>query len=188
MINKNKMYLLPGDIVLTRSNGTIGKLIRVFTKSGNESETMVNHVGMVDTTSYLCDATMVEAVDKVRVRKILEYYGSNTGIEYAIYRPTFLDHYRRKIVIDKLNSYVNKNYGYLKIVTHFLDYCIGGKYFFRKLAKSDDYPICSWVVAYAYDSIGFKFGVDPQEASPDDIWDFVVSHPEYFKEIKKLGL
>ena len=67
-----------------------------------------------------------------------------------------------------------------------MDWGLKGAYVFRRLTHDDNYPICSWVVAYAYDAAGRRFGVDPGAADPDDIWDYVTSHPEEYRQIRDL--
>jgi hypothetical protein len=51
----------------------------------------------------------------------------------------------------------------------------------------DKYPICSWLVAYAYDAIGWDFGVPPWVAQPDCIWDYCMAHPERWRVVHPLG-
>jgi hypothetical protein len=58
-----------------------------------------------------------------------------------------------------------------------------GAYFFRRLTNNGNYPICSWLVAHSYSKAGKYFGCEPGAAEPDDIWDFVKSNTEKYKEI-----
>ena len=95
-------------------------------------------------------------------------------------------------VAAKAGGYVGRSYGWLKIVAHGLDRLIGGRYLFRRLAMVDNYPICSWVVAYAFDDIGKDFGLPPNTADPDHIWDYCVEHDtsqqfEQLYPLSKLG-
>jgi len=51
-------------------------------------------------------------------------------------------------------------------------------FFFRRLNHSDRYPICSWITAYAYDRVlHYRFGVPPECADPDQMYDWVKAHP-----------
>ena len=61
-----------------------------------------------------------------------------------------------------------------------------GVYFFRRLILAKDYPICSWVVAWAYQKAGRDFGVPAAAADPDDIWDYVTRHPDEYEEVLPL--
>lgn len=40
----------------------------------------------------------------------------------------------------------------------------------------DQYPICSWVVAWCYNKIGINFGVEKEVCQPDDIGDDILEH------------
>lgn len=44
-------------------------------------------------------------------------------------------------------------------------------------------PICSWVVAYAYAKIGYRFGVSPRVATPDDIDDWIKANPKEWTQV-----
>jgi hypothetical protein len=90
-------------------------------------------------------------------------------------------------VVVKAESYVGRKYGYLKLLAHWGDWLLQGAYVFRRLTTKDDYPICSWVVAYAFAAAGKHFDVEPGAATPDDIWDFVTAHPEVYEQILELG-
>ena len=50
----------------------------------------------------------------------------------------------------------------------------------------DRYPICSWLVAHAYGAAGVHFDVPPGAATPDDIWDYVISHSGEFVRVGAL--
>ena len=90
------------------------------------------------------------------------------------------------IVVAEAREQVGKTYGFLKILGHFLDWLLLGAYIFRRLTQNGDYPICSWLVAHAFDKAGKTFGVHPGAATPDDIWDFVVDNPDKYKRIRPL--
>ena len=54
--------------------------------------------------------------------------------------------------------------------------------------RMDKYPICSWVVAYAFEKVGASyFDIKPNAAAPDDIWDYIQTHPDKFVEIYPLS-
>jgi hypothetical protein len=58
---------------------------------------------------------------------------------------------------------------------------------FRRLTRSDRYPICSWLVACSFKKAGKTFGVAPGAASPDDIWDFCTRETDKYVEVLELG-
>lgn len=179
------MRLEPGDIFLTKGDSFISRAIRFFSRSGGESRTEVNHVGVVTEAGSMYDATIVEALSKVKRRKMSSYTLSKST-EIAIFRAKHLTDEQRSAIVDRANGYVGASYGYLKIVAHLLDWILGGRYIFRKIASMDRYPICSWVVAYAYLDAGISFGVEPGRADPDDIWDWVYGHKDDYEMIHPL--
>lgn len=87
----------------------------------------------------------------------------------------------RKIVAIYAESQINRPYGYLKLIPHFLDAMIskvtgGNPYLFRRLLFIANYPICSWVWGYAYDQVGLSLGGDPRSQAPDDQLDYVIKN------------
>jgi len=160
------MELLPGDIVLTRSKGFVGWLIRQFTRTTGEKRTKVNHCGVMVDGDHL-----VEALSKVFKNDLRQRYRGGRA-QIAIYRWKGLTEEELQTVGAKAHSYVGRGYGWTKILAHAMDRMFGGVYWFRRLARMDKYPICSWVVAYAYHTIGKGFGVEPNAADPDHIWDY----------------
>jgi len=177
--------LLPGDIFLTRGRGFVSRAIRFFTRHLGESRTMVNHVGMVVLTGSPQTAVVVEALRKVERHRLGEEYGG-TSDELAVYRPLALARTELQRVVAVANGYVGRDYGYGKIVLHALDWALQGAYVFRRLGQMDAYPICSWLVAHAYGTVGVHFGVEPGAATPDDIWDYVSTNPREFRCVRRL--
>ncbi len=177
--------LQPCDIFLVRGTGLISRLIRFFSRGIGESRTMVNHTGIVVAGGDLQQAVIVEAVRFVRRRRLWEGYGSGDD-EVAIYRPLNLTEDEAVKIVAAAESYVGRDYGYLMIAAHVLDWFFFHAYLFRRLIRSDNYPICSWVVASAYSKADKNFGVAPGEAEPDDIWDFVMKNSDKYQQIRPL--
>lgn len=155
------------------------RLIRIGEKSLGEEKSIVNHVGIVSQFGPIDVADVIEALVTVKKHTLFEQY-HNKSDKVAIFRPLNLSFEQSLEIILKANSYVGRNYGYSKIVTHALDYFIGKKYIFRRLTHSDNYPICSWVVSHSYKAAGLDFGCPPGMADPDDIWDFCVGNPDKY--------
>lgn len=181
------MRLEPGDIFLTQGTSFVSRAIRVLTRNVGESRTEVNHVGVVTQTGSEKTAVIVEASSKV-IRRTMASYATSKSTKVAIYRRSSLHNEEEFAIVNAANRYVGAKYGYLKIVAHFLDWCLGGVYFFRRMAFMDNYPICSWLVAYAYQNAGLGFGVAANAASPDDIWDWVINPDNGYEEIHPLEL
>ena len=177
--------LEPGDIFLTRGSGFVSRAIRFFTRHIGESRTKVNHVGMVVQGGEFEQAVVVEALRTVERHRLIDEYGGERD-EVAIYRPIRLNLQQLHLAVTVANGYVGRRYGYGKIVLHALDWVLQGAYVFRRLGNMDEYPICSWLVARAYGAVNVHFGVAPGAASPDDIWDYVTTHPDEFVLVRSL--
>jgi hypothetical protein len=171
---------------MTRGQGLVSRLIRFGTRRIGERRTEVNHVGLIVAGGTIDDAIAVEALSSVKRHGFVRYRGQNT--EVAVYRPNNLTDEELQTIVATAETYVGRSYGYAKIAGHFLDWILQGAYVFRRFTNNDDYPICSWVVAHAYQSAGKDFGVDAGAASPDDIWDFIVkTHRDRYDEVIPLG-
>lgn len=173
-----------GDIVLIRGTSFRSKLIRFLSRFGGDSRIHINHVGVVvvsGTTEY---AEIVEVRLKPRIKRLREYRNSKNLI--AVYRPR-LPVEVRWLAGGDTDRFVTYKYGLFARISHFGDWCLGGRYFFRRLMLQKRYPISSWVVSYAYDKADFNFGVPPEITSPDDIWGYALFHPELFVTVKTLG-
>jgi hypothetical protein len=179
--------LRPCDIIATKSYGWLGRAIRFFTRRIGESRSNVNHVGIITHGGSLEGAIVVEALSRVIHHPLWEGYGYAKAPDIAIFRPLNLTEDEREVIRVAAEQYVGRKYGFLKIATHLADWVLQGAYIFRRLSSSDNYPICSWVVAQAYAHAGKDFGVQAGAASPDDIWDFCLSHPEKYAVIVPLG-
>lgn len=180
------VLLAPGDVVLTRSGGIVGWAIRLFTRSIGESRTKASHTGIIVEGGPLDGAIIVEALSKVKRHRLWDRYAGRNH-EVAVFRPLNLTPGELTKVIAKAETYVGRRYGYLKILAHWLDWVLQGAYVFRRLAAQDRYPICSWVVAYAFAEADKHFDVEPGAATPDDIWDFVTGNPDVYREVVALA-
>lgn len=175
MLINTRLELKKGDIFFTRGAGLISRLIRIFSRTGGESRTYVNHVGIIVDD----EGTAVEALNGVKRHDLYtQYDDGKTSI--AVYRPRDLTPEELDAIVARAESYVGKKYGYAKIFAHLGDWILGGRYFFRRFALMDEYPICSWLVAAAYAAADKNFGCEIGQAEPDDIWDFVNSNFEKY--------
>ena len=179
--------LQPGDVFLTQGTSLLSRAIRVCTRSFGEKRSKVNHVGIVVEAGGIQDAVVVEALIKVKQHKLWKQYAPPKKDHVAVYRAKNVSPEEMEIIVAKAVEQVGRPYGFGKIVAHLLDWCFTGIYFFRWFARNGNYPICSWLVAHAYGEAGYDFGVPREAANPDDIWDFVNDHPNYYEEIVELG-
>lgn len=181
------MILQPADIVLTRGDGLFSRLIRTGSRTWGESRTQVNHVGAVVFPGGIHTAEIIEALSRVQRHALWDQYGPPARDQVAVFRPDCLSSSERSAVVRHLLDYEGRVYGWGKIASHLVDWCLGGAYLARRLTNDDRYPICSWVVAQAYHrGAGVTFGVAPGAAQPDDIWDYCLAHPDEFKLIRRL--
>lgn len=194
-----QLALQTGDIFLTRSDTWLGRAIRFAQRVPGEEPSQVNHVGVIlsgdDYHPELREtAVSIEALWKVRRGYFRRFYGPGTEGErslVAVYRDVTLTPAEREEIYLSSRLYAGRHYGVAKIPLHAADWAVSrllgrNVHAFRRLARLDRYPICSWLVAQAYASTGRAFGVPAGCASPDDIWDFVTSHPEKYLEVHPL--
>ncbi len=184
---KHTVLFEPCDVFLTCSRSLLGRAIRFATRGIGESRSMVNHVGIIVETGSPDEAVGLEALSTVKRHRLWNQYGPGSSSDVAVYRPLNLTVEEKTIIIAAAEEYVGRTYGYLKIAAHLLDWLFFGVYFFRRLARMDDYPICSWLVAHSFEAAGKNFGLPPGKASPDDIWDFVITNPEKYRVVHSLG-
>jgi hypothetical protein len=175
-----------GDVFLTCGNSFISRAIRFFTRGIGEKRTKVNHVGLVVEAGELETAVVVEALSHVTRHRLFEQYGPPGTDLVAVYRATNLTAEEINIIVATAERQVGKKYGWPMIVAHFLDWLLLGAYVFRRLVPGDRYPICSWLVAHSFSKAGKHFGVEPGEATPDDIWDYIEKHPNRYIEVRPL--
>jgi hypothetical protein len=178
--------LKPGDIFLTRGVGVFSWAIRFFTRAIGESRTKVNHVGVVVEPGGFRTCLAIEALVKVREHSIWHRYGPPRKGAISVFRPLNLTEDEIRVIVAEAREQVGKKYGILKIVAHFLHWCLFGAYVFPFFARNGKFPICSWLVAHAFAKAGKFFGVRPGAAIPDDIWDFVSKSPERYEQVRQL--
>ncbi len=174
------------DIFFTRGSGLVSRLIRFFTRGIGESRTRVNHVGVVVEAGSLDEAVVIEALSRVRRHRLMDQY-AGTRHEVAVYRPRDVSEDGVRVIVAAAEGYEGREYGWLKLILHFLDWVLLGVYLFRRLA-GNRYLICSWLVAHSFRKAGLFFGVEPGEAQPDDIWDFIQESPDRYREVRPLEL
>jgi hypothetical protein len=209
------MQLRVGDIFLTASPSLLGRVIRFF-EARKDDPAEVNHSGLIvvsdrmylqrandeggegypvwesaRSTVLLTSALSIEALARVRVGDFRSFYGGDCKDRVAIYRDTTLTLCDMHTIHVTAMNYRNDLYGGGKLLLHLGDWCLTKlrnkeTYVFRRLARMDKLPICSWIVAKAYAATGRNFGVPAGVASPDDIYDFIIKHPEKYTCIHHL--
>jgi hypothetical protein len=162
------------DIVFTRESAWYSRLIRWGTRYSGEAPSRTSHVGI-----GLDGVCFAEALAHAVVTEwsVLAHRDPST---FEVWRYDYLTISQIKDIKNTTIDYLGRSYGYGKIALQGLD-CALGKIFatdvycFRRLAFMHKYPICSWLVAHAYDSVGYRFNINPDAADPDEIYDHVSS-------------
>ena len=161
--------MIAGDVVLFHGTSLMSKLIRWCTRDEGEPPTIASHVGII-----VSDTEIVESLTKTTQRTFAP------TANCWVYRKVDLTPEETLTIVRKARNYVGDKYGWLKVVAHALDHLIfRDHHVMRRLCFMDKYPICSWVVAFAYRAIGYEFGIPANEATPDDIWDWVTTRPDW---------
>lgn len=144
-------------------------LIRWCTRDEKEAPTVISHVGIM-----VSETEIVES--KTRT---VQHPFTPPATNCWVYRKN-LTLEQQDIIVAKAKEYVGNSYGWLKILAHAADHLLFRDYYvMRRLCRFDKYPICSWVVAYAYAKIGYQFKGPPWACTPDDIWDTVTTQSDW---------
>jgi hypothetical protein len=168
----NITILQTGDVIHVQNRGILSELILFFSRAWKEEPSWASHTAMVLRVGE--EVEIIEALWKTVIRPITAYKGIKSKL-LVCRKPGGIDDKHKQKMIEKAEHYKGKTYGYYKIALHILDRLLNNRYVFRRLIKDNEYPICSWLVAYVYDRIlGSQFGVEPNAAQPDDILDHCI--------------
>jgi hypothetical protein len=102
---------------------------------------------------------------------------------FEVWRCSTLTAEQRAALTRAALTYVNVRFGLLKFTAHAFDNVIGKLlhrvvFLFRHIDPADRHPVCSGITATVYDQVlHYRFGVDPECADPDHIYDWVHTHP-----------
>jgi len=172
------MQFLPGDLIFCHGSNWISRAIRWAAEHKGDETPYANHVA-----GFISPTDIVEALWHV-TRNVYAACGTGTSPN-QVWRNKSLTAENRQAVAAQALTYMGRDYGTGKIVLHLgdalLTKAMGHEvYLFRRAANIDKYPICSWVWAEAYDKVlGLRFGLPPNEASPDDMQNYVKASPEW---------
>jgi len=169
------------DIVLTsRKKSILSNLINIFsTTPSDKTKTIFGHVAIACSSNN--KKNIIEALTTGVTKSSITKYSKKHTVLIA--RLNCLKYFEGLQIINKAESYIGKKYGFLLLIGHLADYFFSNLirkdfYFFRKLTGNNNYPICSWVVSYAYDSIHIRFNsLKPRCVQPDDIADEIQFNP-----------
>jgi hypothetical protein len=111
---------------------------------------------------------------------------------FEVWRNETLTAAQRQAVSRQALKFVNVHFGYAKFFAHMFDNLLyrvvrRDVYFFRRLDRTNRYPVCSGVTSEAYDrALHYRFGVSPECADPDHIHDWLKSHPDEWVQVFRL--
>ena len=169
-----------GDVVCELGQSFFGRAIRWFTRGWFEAKTWASHTGHMLDGTRIAEALLhftIQTLDMTRRVKVWRYRPCiSVSQEICI---------RHKAIL-----WQGKDYGWWKNAAHAVDGILEKitpfkhVYLFRRLIGVSDYPICSWATAWTYDEcVGYRFGIPPNGASPDDIAKWCESHPDEWELI-----
>lgn len=182
---RNPLYVLPGDVIFCRGLGILGKLIRWAEKDPGEAPSWTNHVAVVTRAGWMFppvpgvhEAEVAEALWHVENNPWYSRHRKDIGYSVRVYRRKGLDAECPPRVVDYVKKLVGANYGWWKLGAHLIDRLLfRGKKILSSLMFIDSRPICSYLVAHAYDKCGIQFGTEPEAADPDTMLDHVENSP-----------
>ena len=171
---KDKSILQTGDVIHVQSRGILSKMVRFFSRARKEEPSWASHSAMVLRVGE--EIEIIEALWRTLIRPITAYKGKKSKL-LVCRKPGGIEEERKQKMIEKAEYYEGKPYGFWEIAFHVLDRLLNNSYVFRRLIKHNDYPICSWLVAYVYDRVlGYHFGAPPNAAQPDDLLDHCIDY------------
>jgi hypothetical protein len=185
---------LAGDIILFAGRGDFySRASRWVMRTSGEAPTYAVHTAQfIDGRRYL----EIDFVGKLRAtgdilrRRQAHDLWQRRGC--AVWRLRALSAEQRDAVTRAALGYVGAKFGMGKFFTHALDGLISkaagrSLFVFRRLNHDQRYPTCSWITAFSYDrALGYRFGVAPECADPDQIDDWVNAHPDEWACVYRL--
>jgi uncharacterized protein YycO len=180
-----------GDIFCYNSPHLIGKAIKWAEKGYSEASSKVSHCGLFVNEGSLQNVNVVEALfpQGVTYRRFWNAYADNLKNVYILHSLNLTSRERLKISNYAISN-VGEPYGVLKLLPHLADGVLAKLLhrrdfqFFRAACKIDTFPICSYLVARAYDVVGKDFGIKFSFATPDDIMDFAEGNSDKFEIVQ----
>lgn len=203
------MLLKPCDVVLVSGAGWISRTIKWATTGPGEPMSEISHVGFVVKGGHLdyakdvvragiphdlensWSALIQEAVFKVRRGTLPQFYAGKPD-RVMVARPIALDEECRALILSRAAVSFGRGYAYGKILLQLLDSLLTklfGReiYLVRRLGVTS-IPICSYDVADCWSAAGLDWGCPPKSATPDDVYDFIVSRPDLYEIIRPLDV
>ena len=154
-----------GDIILVTGTAWISKQIMAKTALPTD-EITVSHAGL-----FICDQYVLEALPK---GVVTSKYPDSFPETHYIFSPKNITTVQQADICKKALTYSADPYGWGKLGTQYLDWLTSSKVW--SSYGLDKYPICSYIVAQAYKSVGLDFGVPTKGTTPMDILRFCLNN------------
>lgn len=180
-----------GDIIVFAGQSDLySRVARWIMRLPGEGPTYSVHTAQFISSRYVLEMDIVgriKTVDDVLNKRSKLDMWQRRGFE--VWRCRTLTHAQRQALARQTLAFRNRRFGGLAFLMHLLDGVISQAarrdvYAFRRLNHLDRYPVCSEITAMAYDAaLHYRFGVDPDCADPDHIYDWVTGHPDEWEQV-----
>lgn len=191
MSSNNQIKTEFGDIVLVSGTAWISRKIKKLSRRKGEAPTRISHVGYIVQGGSLKETMIAEAITGgFKVRFLFDSY-KGTGSKITLVRDLTMTESSAILERKEFNQLndASRGYGWGKIglqagdawATKLLRRRKKDIYFFRRMGRMKKWPICSYVVACIKGAAGKSFGVEVGQAQPDDIDDFIETHPAIYR-------
>jgi len=178
-----------GDLLCVHGGQPWDAFIRLVTQAKGETPTYASHVAIVIQGGQW----LIEALPLGVAATPAAWDGESR--QAVLFRPPDLQPWQQEIIEQKVLKYYGQRYGWLKFAVHLFDAVDPLKLnLMEHMEFRDEYPICSWVAAYAYQAAKVNAPI-PNKATPDDLFDHALQHDweirwasseEELEKIKKL--
>jgi len=192
-----------GDVGFTRGTGLLQRAIRYATRGPNEEKTWANHVLLfttpgtvgpaprIDTDWGTGQAWAIEALARVEENHWYDRHKKEIGYTLRVYRPTFLTPETTARLVETARAHVGERYGWWKLLFHGVDrFVFNDRKVLSQFLRVDSRPICSYLVARAFQIAGYRaaFGpIVPAAQDPDEMLDWVDKSTYYDETWKYVG-
>jgi hypothetical protein len=185
---------LAGDIILFAGKGDLYSRVGGWLmRDRGEAPTYAVH------TAHFVDPGRVLEMDFVaRIKSFDDVLNNRYMLDlwrrrgFEVWRCATLTDQQRQALTRQSLAYLNVKFGMAKLGAHLLDDLIGklaGREFFlfRHIDPQGRRPVCSGITASVYDrALHYRFGVHPECADPDDIYDWVTAHASEWVRVYRL--
>ena len=185
---KQNARSLRGDIVVTAGKGKLARLIRWGQRSHREGPSVVNHMagtthsGWVSPNSKATDQTLASIVEsdlKVRRGTLWEHHAED---KIWIFRALNIPDDQLASICERVEKKLGRPYSFLQLPAQLIDHKLFfGRAVVRWVFRFSPLDVCSRLWVEEFGHFGYHFGVPDFSATPDDVWDFAVKHPEKYR-------